>query len=215
MTPARRALAELLFACVLLVVATGCKGAGDESGAGEPEAAEPAPAAAEGRYTVEAADGSEVARIELGPEITITFGGKTLRNKSKGDKRRYEMDGELVAVAKGGADKIKLEDAAGKLLWKIKFKDDKIKVSDNEENEGGYSLKPKGDDVKVKKGEDEIGKVKFYADDGRIKVKDATGAEQFKAKTAKASAMWGVLLMKDIPEPQRFVVMAEIGARGR
>ena len=211
MTPARSVPCHLLFLLVLFFAAVGCKATQDD--AGDDKA--PNASTAQGSIRAETADGTEAVRIELGAVTTIHFGGKTIVGRSKGDKRRYEMDGQLVAVAKSDGDKIKLKDDAGKLLWKIKLTDDKIKVSDNEENEGAYSLKPKGDDVKVKKGEDEIGKVKFYADEGRIKVKDGKDAEQFKAKTDKASSMWGVLLMSDIPEAQRFIVMAEIGARGR
>ena len=59
----------------------------------------------------------------------------------------------------------------------------------------------------------EIGKVNFYPDRQRIKVKDASDAERFDSNTSTYSALYGVILMDTIPETQRYIIMAELLSR--
>ena len=210
---------------VLLLLVTACDKGGDDkpgnsdepSGDG-PSASETnaAPSSADAKWKAKTDGGDEVVTIKSdGGKIKIAFGGKEIVGKNKSGKRKYEQDGAVIAVVKSDGAKLKIKDEGGKLLWKIKLKDDKVKIADNEELVNAYSIKTRDDGFKVKLGETELGKVKFYPDDKRIKVKDAGGNAVFKASADKASAMWGVLLLKDIPEAQRFVIMAELGARGR
>lgn len=220
----------LVAVAALVGMWLGCKKADDggppagddaKTGAAAPAsdtkaAAPPSGAAGDVRFEVQGADGTAAAIVEMaGSSASIRFGANTVEGKAKSGKRRYEMAGKLIAVVKSDDGKFKLKDEAGELLWKVKIKPDKIKISDNEEGENAFSIKPKDDGFKVKRGDTELGKVKFYADEGRIKVKNAAGDEVYRGKASKASAAWGVLLLTDVPEAQRYVLMAELGARGR
>ena len=77
-------------------------------------------------------------------------------------------------TAKFKGEKIKVYDAAETLRFVIKNTGDKIKVLQSEEDLNPWSLSVKDDGAryKVSKGEQEIGKVKWYADTSKVKVKD-------------------------------------------
>ena len=159
-------------------------------------------------------DGADRIRIELdGQSVTIegADAGK-ITGKPKSGKRRYESDGKHVATVKGGNEKFKLYDQGGKLLWKVKLKPNKVKISDNEEGDNAFSIKPRDDGFKLKRNDGGLGRVKVNG--SKIKVKGGDGVARFRA-TGDSSASWAVLLIDTIPAPQRFVIMAEISARGR
>lgn len=139
--------------------------------------------------------------------------------EARGDKRYYfRMPArEAVLEVKFGEDGFKLRTPAGKLLWKVKIAADKIKVSDNEENANAWVLKTDYAD-KAKLADPagkEAGEVKFGAEGGRVKVKDAAGATRFVIESGKPSAAYGVLLAAGVPEEARWVILAELLARGR
>jgi hypothetical protein len=158
-----------------------------------------------------------------GPDATIEFGeegnGRMLvgRLADKGNRRYQMQGGAAIAEIKSEEDGFKVRTPDGKLLWKVKMKDEKIKISDNEENQNPYVLKDEDDrdGVKVKENETELGHVKFHRDTEKVKVKDAADAVQFESATTRWSAMYGLLLMKRIPETERAIIMAEILVRGR
>ena len=158
--------------------------------------------------------GAENVKIEYG----ANEGAQVLRGElGKNDKRKYQLEGggQIVEV-KLGDDGFKVRTPAGALLWKVKISDDKIKISNNEENANPFVLSVKGDDrVKVLQNETEIGEVKFYRDRQKVKVKDAGEQELFESNTDHYSAMYGVLLMQQIPDPERYVIMAELLLRKR
>lgn len=165
----------------------------------------------------ERAGGGELAKVVIdGGRVTITSAEATLEGEPKGQKRRYRQGGTFAAEVKADGNKVKLKDDAGKLLWKIKISDDKIKISDNEENQNPFEIKRKEDGFKVVRGETDIGKVNRYPEDGRIKVKGADGGERFGGKAGRdgGGAAFAVLLLDDIPEPQRLIIAAELALRG-
>jgi len=143
--------------------------------------------------------------------------GARIVGERRGDKRRYrrESDGAALAEVKFSDSGFKLRTPDSQLLWKVKFGDDKIKVSDNEENQNPWVLKT-GYDDKAKvldPSESEIGEVRFQGE--RTKVKDAAGDERFLVDTTQRTAGFGVLLMTAIPEQHRGILMAELLASGR
>jgi hypothetical protein len=93
----------------------------------------------------------------------------------------------------------------------VKIADDKIKVSDNEENEHPYVLRAEEGYVKVKDDETEIGRVR--SDASAATVTDAGGKTVRTAKGKSGSAAYGVSLMSRVPYPQRLIIMAELLAR--
>ena len=157
--------------------------------------------------------------VEKGNALEIVLpNGDRLVGDPKGDKRKYRRasGGPQFLEVKAGDGGFKLRTTDGKLLWKVKIAEDKIKVSDNEENANPWSLKTKYEDkVKVVDASDkEIAEVRFYPD--KTKVKGAAGAELWEcASPRRRSAAFGVLALDRIPEEHRAILMAEILARRR
>lgn len=171
------------------------------------------------RIVITPADGSAALTIDLrGDELEVQAYGQHVLGKTKGDKRYYHKDdGSALLEVKSGDGGFKLRTPDGKLLWKVKITDDKIKVSDNEENERPWSLKKK-EPGKVKAtdaNESELGEVKLNADSGKLKVKDASGKELFTVAPAHMSSAFGVLLLSGVPESQRGILLAELLAHGQ
>lgn len=182
----------------------------------------PPPAAA---VVITSADGAQASvRIERGhvgiiqsKHAGFDADAAHLVGEARGDKRYYfRMPArEAVLEVKSGEDGFKLRTPAGKLLWKVKIAADKIKVSDNEENANAWALKTDyADKAKlVDPAGKEAGEVKFDAKGG--KVKDAAGATRFVVESGKPSAAGAVLLADGVPEEARWVILAELLARGR
>jgi len=151
-------------------------------------------------------------------EVAANGTSRVLRGESnEKDKRKYEWEDQgRVAEVKPNDDGFKVRTPDGNLLWKVKVSADKIKISDNEENNNPFELKWKETDrLKVTLGETELGEMKFDDDRQKVKVKDANERELFESNTNHASAAYGILLLQTIPEPERYIIMAELLARGK
>ena len=124
----------------------------------------------------------------------------------------FRSEKTLIAKVKIKDKGFKLVDENDKLLWKVKISGDKVKISDNEENKNPYVLKKSDDKVKVKdKNEKEIARVKFYSDNGKLKLKDMSGKELYISKDyTKLSGAIGVLAITEIPAKLRAVIAAEL-----
>lgn len=225
---------HLIDLALCAFVAASCGGNEREArGAGAPPRASGSPPSVPARSVaqprddavkVKSADGTHVIEFAASGgdiKIEIDDGGRTSRLvgalKGSGKREYAPLRGAAVAEVKSDAAGFKLRTAQGALLWKVKLDDDKIKVSDNDENHSAWVLKTKYQDkVKiVDPSEVEIGEVKFYRDRGAAKVKDMAGAELFDSHTTRYSAAYGVLLMKGVPAELRPIIMAEILIRGR
>lgn len=148
-------------------------------------------------------------------KIKLQSGGLELTgNRKDSGKRKYTANGSVVAEVKPKDPGFKVRNPAGELLWKIKVTDQKIKVSDNEENLNPYEISRKESDrSKVKKDGAELGQVKYYADTGKLKLKDASGQEVLSGKLNGHLAAFGVLLLERIPEQERLIIAAELWLR--
>lgn len=231
-------IALALYAGVVLV--TGCGGEKPAQQPTPPAVTETAPTASAQsqaeetttwltRVKFKAADGSEALSIKRYADhdkIELSFDGTTGIFKGRTDRadrvKYREEEGEaavkkLVAEVKIKEDSIKLVDEKEALLWKVKFNDDKVKISNNEDGNDSCEIKVKSSD----KGEirdsagNEIGNVRFYSDNGKLKVKDAAGSEVLVTKDCKFSLAPGVILFKHIPLQHRAVIISEILRRGR
>lgn len=157
--------------------------------------------------------------VEKGNAIEIVLpGGVRLLGEPAGEKRKYRRGagGPPVCEVKPGENGFKLRTTDGKLLWKVKLADDKIKVSDNEENANPYAIKTKYPDKAkvVDAAEKELAEVRFGPD--KTKVKGADGAELWVTESPRRrTASFGVLALEKIPEEHRAILMAEILARRR
>jgi len=157
--------------------------------------------------------------VEKGNALEVVLpNGDRLVGDPSGEKRKYRRasGGPQLFEVKAGDGGFKLRTADGKLLWKVKIADDKIKVSDNEENANPWSLKTKyPDKVKVvDAAEKELAEVRFQPE--KTKVKGADGTELWESSSSRRrTAAFGVLVLEKIPEEHRAVLMAVILARRR
>jgi hypothetical protein len=214
-----RVLSFLLAPAFLLLA--GCGRSTDSRPS--PDPVKPSSAASSDRIKIKTPDERAVVEFDVkADEARIEFnsGGQTkvLRGDLKDTgKRKYELEGGgLVAEVKSDADSFKVRSPEGKLLWKVKLADDKIKISDNEEGNNAYVVESKSAGrTKVFQNTQEIGKVNFYPDRGKVKVKNATENELFESNTSRHSAMYAILLMDRMAESERYIIMAELLARGR
>lgn len=153
-------------------------------------------------------------------KLEINFEGVTAELKARSnDKGRLKykessqgQDKAVVAEVKYKEESIKLVDEKEQLLFKIKFSEDKIKIANNEDMTSPFELKTKSPEkIEIRDSSgNEIGNVKFYADTGKLKVKDNQEKEILVIKNFKLSAAPGVILFKDIPAKLRCIILNEI-----
>ena len=173
------------------------------------------------KIKIKTPDEQAVAEFKISgesPKIEFSAGGQTkvLRGElSKNDKRKYQLEGGGTAFeVKPGDDGFKVRTPDGNLLWKVKITADKIKISNNEENTNPFVLAIKENDrIKVLQNETELGEVKFYRDRQKVKVKDTDEKELYESNTDRYSAMYGVMMMQQIPDAERYIIMAELLSR--
>ena len=171
---------------------------------------------------VRAAVGAEVLSVRIdGASIGISLTEGAQKRELRGEprdsgKRKYTIDGGAVTYeVKSGEGGFKLRTADGKLRWKVKIAPEKIKISDNEENNNPFELKVRdGDRTKVvAPGDRELGNVRFA--DAKTEVENTAGITQYRVDDPKPSGAFGVLLLDAIPSTERAILLAEILSRGR
>lgn len=164
-----------------------------------------------------ASDGGPRLTISTGaPHVEIHAGALHLVGDSLGEKRYYHRGagGAAVVEVKSDSDGFKLRTPDGKLAWKVKFGADKIKISDNEQNANAWEIKTAhaGKAKVVDAAGKDVGEV-VYA--GKIKVKDGAAVERFVVENGAKSAAYAALLLTNVPEEYRPVIVAELLAKGR
>jgi hypothetical protein len=175
--------------------------------------------------TVKRADGAELLTVKETDgivDITLTgaAGRQTLRGEPRDSgKRKYHLGDAAVSfeVKPNEEGGFKLRTADGKLRWKVKITSEKIKISDNEQNDHPFELKVReGGRTKVfAPGDRELGNVRFDRAAGKSDVEDAAGKVLYTAEGSAPSGAYGVLLFDGIPEVERAILLAEIFSRGR
>jgi hypothetical protein len=185
-----------------------------------------APAATAAPIIVRSADGAEVLSFSESSDevVTLSFTEAGQKRELRGEprdsgKRKYSIGGGAVTYEvkpDSDSDGFKLRTAGGALRWKVKITPEKIKISDNEQNDHPFELKVRdGDRVKVFAPTDrEVGNVRFDRAASKTEVEDAAGKKMFRVDGPTASGAYGVLLL-DIPQTERAILLAEILSRGR
>jgi hypothetical protein len=225
--PSYRALLLFLLSVSLSLVSS-CGGSGSKSSpapGGSNDGSPPSAATADEADKIKIKTPDEQAVVEFklkgdSPKIEFSASGQTkiLRGElNKNDKRKYQLEGGgMVAEVKPGDDGFKVRTPDGNLLWKVKIAGDKIKISNNEENTNPFVLAIKDNDrVKILQNETLLGEVKFYRDRQKVKVKDTNEKELYESNTDRYSAMYGVMMMQQIPDAERYIIMAELLLRKR
>lgn len=213
---------KVISATVLVLLLASCDN--EDPGPPQPDAAPPASAAAAGTVAPQAAGTPALTRLD---KITVREGDVVIAFTENGTarelfgelrdngKRKYTFgDGQFLYEVKAGDDGFKLRNPDGSLRWKVKLYADKVKVSDNEQNERPFELKSRADRVKVVgPGEKDLGDVRFAA--GKIEVKGTDGRVVSTQPAAKLSAAYGVMLLETIPFRERCILVAELLSRDR
>lgn len=164
------------------------------------------------RATVAIDDG--VVRVTTG----AGDGAVLLRGRaSDAQGRKYKGAGdETLLRIKPSRSGFRLEDGAGRLLWKVKLRDDGVKLTASEIGEAPLAIRTaSARRVEATRERRRVGKVRIYPEQGLVKIKDADDALRFKVRTARLRHAFGVLLFEEIPELERHAVLAELIARGR
>lgn len=107
-------------------------------------------------------------------------------------------------------DGFKLRDHNEQLLWKVKLYDDKIKVADNEEMTSAYEIKLRDEGkIKLERNESLITELRLNASG------EVFTLENYQIQGVGISLAPALLLIKDLKEMEKIILMAEIRAKGR
>ena len=219
----------LVSALILLLVNCGERAEPElEQPAAPPTSASATPAAqrGEGPIIIRDAGGIEAMSVSENDDeiVEIAFAEAGQQRKLRGEprdsgKRKYSVDGGAVTYEvkpDDDSDGFKLRTADGALRWKVKVAPEKIKISNNEQNDNPFELKVRdGDRVKVvAPGDREVGNVRFDRAASKTEVENADGKKMFSVDGPTQSGAYGVLLL-DIPQTERVILLAEILSRGR
>ncbi|OQY57983.1 MAG: hypothetical protein B6245_14240 [Desulfobacteraceae bacterium 4572_88] len=136
-------------------------------------------------------------------------GSLSVRIRQNGDKAVLHVNGQRYAM-KQKENKYKLRSPGGRVLLKVKVKPGKIRIYLNEDDLNSWSLKANDDRTrfKVRKGEKMVGKIKFYPEKKKVKVKKDDGGECCRVKTDRLRAAAVVCLMDELSEIERLLLFS-------
>lgn len=169
--------------------------------------------------TLKTGDGATLAEITLdGPTLKISETKRVLTGiTASSEKRRYTANtgGVAIEVKATDATGFKVRDSTGKLLWKIKLAETKIKISDNEESIDAFEIAQRDSGITAEKSAKKLGGAAFSTTDHRITVSDANGKTVCTGTAAAASLAPAVLLLPKASPEQKYIIIAELLSRGR
>jgi hypothetical protein len=90
-----------------------------------------------------------------------------------------------------------------------------VKISDNEENLNPYEIKLSDtpDKAKLKKNEETLGEIKLKSAEKQVEF--TVGSKSYYVESDKLSLAFGALLIEEIPENIRYIIAAELLAKGK
>ena len=117
-----------------------------------------------------------------------------LKSKAKNnEKRKYDdASGKVIYEIKYKDDGFKMRTEADKLLWKVKISGDKIRISDNEEGKNAYEIKKKDNKFKISQNGKDLQEVKKEGSFGNAII------ELNKIPLAEREVLIGEMLLKGI-----------------
>jgi len=149
--------------------------------------------------------------------ISIESTGKGLEVRSghqvlvlAGSQSQCTFNGTLYRVKKTDYG-YKVYDGQDRLLLKFKRYPDKIKIGQSEDDPEAWTLRPKSDDpasYKVKRGDTELGKISYYADQNLVKAKDNENNVLCRAKSSSLLQAPAVAFMDDLSLGKQLMVSA-------
>ena len=160
----------------------------------------------------------QIASLKFSPEQDvweIVIGEDYFRGIIKNGKRKfYTKTGETFAEVKFKDDGFKLRAPDGTLLWKIKLKDDKIKIGDREEMNDPYELKIANSYyAKLIRDGEEHGSITLNPDYSLARVDGKAGNYTFAGRELTFSP--AVMLIEEIPTIHQLIIMTQLIHEGR
>lgn len=164
-------------------------------------------------YIINKSNGEYFASLNFsGDAGTIIIDGQTFTTDISSGSKQYFSEQRFLTRIKDNGPAFKLKTESGELLWKIKIYEDKIKISNNEENLNPYEIKYKSDrKAKLYKNGKEIGNIKLK--EGK-NICNISGPESFSIACERLSPSLLVTACSDIPVKLRLVIVTELLSRG-
>ena len=125
--------------------------------------------------------------------------------KRKGDKY-FLASKESTYRLKLKENKIKVYTQENNFSFVVKWKTDKIKISQQKDGSNPWELKLVKNGYKIVKDNIEIGKIKFYPEKGKIKVKDWYGAVIATMKSEKLFPSPAVALFDNFGDQEKLLI---------
>ncbi len=166
-----------------------------------------------GSYIINNTSGEALADIYLGSdEVSVNLPDGTLRGVAKrSDKRKYYDGSKMVYAVKMDDDGFKLRNENERLLWKVKLYPDKLKIANNEEMHGAYEVKLRDEGkLKLEKNEKELKTIRLSESAEGFTVEDKYTIKGFGISLAP-----GILMINDLKDTEKFIIMAELVQRNR
>jgi hypothetical protein len=165
------------------------------------------------KFSINDKQGNTLVSFDLGEaEYVIRFRDRVLMGQRKTGKTTYlDNNGDLLIIAKIRPDKIKLLSGTEEFRWQAKIKDQKVKISKDPEGANPFEIKQQDPNHYFIYFEGrELGKTKYKE---RIIDVDGIGTD-LKIPATNNSFAFGLLLLRDIPEVERYILMAELLGMG-
>lgn len=151
-----------------------------------------------------------LAEVTISESISVSSNNKTLTGVFKKEKRKYYASSNQMEYAvKFSDDGFKLRDHNEELLWKVKLYPDKIKLANNEEMSGAYEIKLREGKIKLERNESLVSELRTD-ENAASQVVDNLTVEGCGGSLAPA-----ILLIKELKEFEKYILMAELRATGK
>ncbi len=154
-------------------------------------------------------DGEKFGSLIFGKDKVIieVNNQNILVHKRKEDKRKYEVNGNIISEIKYKEDGFKLRTADGQLKWKVKFGDNKTKISDNEENNNPFEIKVnETGKAKIKQNDKQIAEV---TEDMQVVI-IKTSKKTYKIDHENFNKAYAILGVEDITPQDRLILLVEL-----
>jgi len=145
-------------------------------------------------------------------EVSVNLPARTLRGVAKrSDKRKYYDGSAMVYAVKMDEGGFKLRNENERLLWKVKLYEDKLKIANNEEMHGAYEIKLRDEGrLKLEKNDKELKSIRLSATSEWYEMEGGYSIKGFGVSLAP-----GILLINDLKDTEKFIIMAELVNRNR
>jgi len=166
-----------------------------------------------GQYTIHSSSDAELAAINISSDEIIVrdVDGQLMGVAKRADKRKYyDASNTMVYAVKFDDDGFKLRDRNEELIWKVKLYEDKLKIADNEEMNNSYEVKLRDGKLKLERNEREIKSIRLSESTEWYEVEG-----KYKIQGFGLSLAPGILMISELKEREKYLIMAELAKRGR